>query len=294
MIAPTTYTYKTVGDCVIRADVYRSSHGDTPAPAIVFMHGGCLMYGSRRDVNLWHVEVCQSEGYTFVSIDYRLAPETKLPGIIADLEDAFEWVRRTGPELFSVDPERIAAIGASAGGYLALMSGCRVAPRPKAIVSLYGYGDIVGDWYSRPDPFYCRQPAVTEDESGRHVKGRATSEPYEGRGKDKLYLFCRQKGLWPLEVGGRDPHEDPSFFEPFCPVRNVGPDYPPTLLLHGDRDTDVPYEQSVLMAEALRQHQVEHELITMRGLGHGFDWNADDPQVKDALSRALAFIRRHI
>ena len=46
-------------------------------------------------------------GYAIVSIDYRLAPETKLPGIIDDLRDAFRWVREQGPSRFGIDPERI-------------------------------------------------------------------------------------------------------------------------------------------------------------------------------------------
>jgi dipeptidyl aminopeptidase/acylaminoacyl peptidase len=43
------------------------------------------------------------------------------------------------------------------------------------------------------------------------------------------------------------------------------------MLLHGDKDTDVPYQLSVMMAEQLKRHGVEHELITIPGGGHGFD-----------------------
>jgi acetyl esterase/lipase len=289
---PATYVYKTVGDCEIKADVYRNLDGPAPAPVVVYIHGGALIYGSRRDLDGRQLQLYLDAGYTVVSIDYRLAPETKLPQIIADLQDAFAWVAGSGPGLFSIDPERIAAVGGSAGGYLALMAGYCVVPRPRAVVSFYGYGDIVGDWYSKPDPFYCQEPPVTEEESGRHLKGPVISEPYEGRGKDMFYLYCRQNGLWPLEVGGRDPEREPGFFVPYCPVKNVDADYPPTLLLHGDCDTDVPYEQSVLMAEALARQGVEHRLITMAGRGHGFDYEMDDPLVKDAFSKVLGFLDR--
>lgn len=87
-------------------------------------------------------------GYAIVSIDYRLAPETKLPDIIEDVEDAFKWIREKGPKLFHVDSSRIAVLGGSAGGYLALVTGHRVKPRPAVIVSFWGYGDLIGDWYS--------------------------------------------------------------------------------------------------------------------------------------------------
>jgi dipeptidyl aminopeptidase/acylaminoacyl peptidase len=93
-------------------------------------------------------------------------------------------------------------------------------------------------------------------------------------------------------VAGRDPAREPSFFVRYCPLRNVTADYPPTLLLHGDRDTDVAYEQSVLMAEELSRHNVEHELITMEGRGHGFDAEMDDPLVQDTFAKVLAFLDR--
>jgi len=294
---PATYVYKTVGECEIRADVYTSPDLSGPAAAIVHIHGGCLIYGSRKGINPGHLERYLQAGYAVVCIDYRLAPETRLPGIIADLRDAFRWVAggaEDGPGLFSIDPERIAAVGHSAGGYLALMSGFCVTPRPKAIVSFYGYGDVAAKWYAKPDPFYCEQPAVSEAESGRNVRGPVISEPYEGRGKEKFYLYCRQNGLWPAEVGGRDPAAEPEFFTPYCPQRNVDADYPPTMLLHGDQDTDVPYEQSVLMAEELSRQGVRNELVTMSGRGHGFDHAMDDPEVRESFERALAFLAEHL
>jgi acetyl esterase/lipase len=127
---PTTYTYKTVGDCQIKADVYGQPDAFAPSGAIVYIHGGCLIYGSRDLINSRQLELYLRAGYTVVSIDYRLAPETKLPDMVADLRDAFRWVSSSGSDLFSVDPRRIAAVGHSAGGYLALMSGYAVALRP--------------------------------------------------------------------------------------------------------------------------------------------------------------------
>ena len=290
---PTIYTYKTVGDCQIKADVYRTPIDAGPTAAVVYIHGGALINGSRQGLNPRQVERYLHAGYTVISIDYRLAPESKLAEIIKDLRDAFSWIYASGPGLFAIDPQRIAVVGHSAGGYLALMSGCCVQPPPKAIVSFYGYGDIVGDWYSKPDPFYCSQPTVSEQESGCAVVGPVCTEPYEGRGKEKFYLYCRQNGLWPQEVSGHDPDREPAFFVQYCPVRNVTAETPPTLLLHGDRDTDVPYQQSVLMAEALSRHNIEHELITMEGLGHGFDSEMDDPAVRDAFARVMAFLGMH-
>lgn len=292
-ITPITYVYKTVGDCAIKADVYRLATTPVPSAALVFIHGGALISGSRTGIRSWQAAHYLAAGYTVISIDYRLAPESKLPAIIEDLQDALAWVRTAGPRLFSIDPSRLAIVGHSAGGYLALMAGCCVTPHPRVLVSFYGYGDLVSDWYSKPDPFYCQFPLVTDEEAGRFVHGPVISEPYAGRGKEKFYLYCRQHGRWLHEVGGRDPVTDPDFFVPYCPLHHVTPDYPPTLLLHGDADTDVPYTQSVLMADALAQHGVPHELITIVEGEHGFDTNQDDPQVGAAFARVLHFLNQY-
>ena len=105
-------------------------------------------------------------GYAIISIDYRLAPQAKLNQILEDLDEAYRWVRTDGPKLFHIDPNRIAVVGHSAGGYLALMAAFRLAPRPAAVVSFYGYGDIAGDVVQPAGPVL--QPAARRDE-GRGV-----------------------------------------------------------------------------------------------------------------------------
>lgn len=287
-----TYTYKTVGALNIRADVYRKPD-DIVRPAILWLHGGALIMGNRRAVNPAQAEGYLNAGYTIISIDYRLAPQAKLSQILEDLDDAYQWVRSEGPRLFHIDPNRIAVIGHSAGGYLALMAGFRLNPRPTAIVSFYGYGDIAGEWYSRPDPFYNRQPQVPKEEAYQAVGTRLISDDL-GTNRGRFYLYTRQQGLWPMEVAGHDPDEEPRVFDSFCPLRNVTKDYPPTLLLHGDEDTDVPFEQSVLMAEEFERHGVQHELIRLAGRGHGFDRAISDPVVTATFDRVLAFLEEQL
>ena len=153
---PKTYTYKVAGGCDIKADVYGAD--STRKPVLVWVHGGALIMGSRRSPPAEFLAGLLGGGFAVVSIDYRLAPETKLPQIIEDLEDACDWVRVKGPSLFNGDGDRIAVSGGSAGGYLMLMSGVHVKPKLRALVAFWGYGDINGAWYSRPDPFYNKQP----------------------------------------------------------------------------------------------------------------------------------------
>ena len=287
-----TYTYKKVGALEIKADVYG---GDAVArPVVVWIHGGALIMGHRAWIDRRVEEMMLDAGYLIVSIDYRLAPETKLPGIIEDLEDAFNWTRQKGPKLFHADPSRIAVMGGSAGGYLTLTSGYRVKPRPRVLVSFWGYGDLVGEWYSQPSPHPRHHRVETSrEEAFKQVSGPPISDERDRNGSGEVfYQYCRQHGLWPKEVTGWDPHRDVAKFVPYMPLRNVTEDYPPTMLIHGTNDTDVPYQQSVMMAEEFRKRGVEHELITIPGGEHGLE-GGDPKLIEAAYASALAFVRRH-
>src|SRR6478672_9928964 len=105
MTMPKTYTYKTVGELPIKADVYRLP-GDDVRPVIVWIHGGGLITGGRGGPNPEQRRRYLDAGYVIVSIDYRLAPETKLSGIVDDVRDAIAWVRTEGPQLFQINPKR--------------------------------------------------------------------------------------------------------------------------------------------------------------------------------------------
>lgn len=293
-LEPTTHTYKTIGDLTIKADVYRP-RGEVVLPVVVWIHGGALIMGHRSQITGRVKRHMLDAGYVLISLDYRLAPETQLPEIVHDLEDAFAWIRSDGPRLFQIDPTRIAVIGGSAGGYLTLASGYRVQPRPTVLLSLFGYGDLIGDWYSTPSPHPCHnQQKVSRDEAYRQVSGPPISDSRDRNGDGGVfYQYCRQTGTWPTAVSGWDPIKDASRFHPFMPVKNVTPDYPPTVMIHGTIDTDVPYEQSVLMAEQFQQHKVRHELITIPGAEHGFA-GGDPMLIEEAYTKAFAFIDEHL
>jgi acetyl esterase/lipase len=287
-----TYTYKTVGECPIKADVYGAAMTKT-RPVVIWIHGGALIMGSRGQIDRTLRAKLLDAGYTVVSIDYRLAPETKLPAILEDLQDAYRWVRTKGADLFHGDPDKVAVMGGSAGGYLTLAAGYRVEPRPAALVSFWGYGDISSAWYSRPDPYYSRLSPVEKETALKAVGGAVISESSGRNNRSQFYLYCRQQGLWPKEVAGLDPDTEPRAFDPFCPLRNVTPKYPPTLLIHGTKDTDVPYAQSELMAKELGRNGVEHELITVENAGHGLA-GADRSVVAGIQDRAVAFLKKHM
>jgi acetyl esterase/lipase len=289
-----TYVYKKSGETEVAADVYREADAK-PRPVVVWIHGGALIVGSRRDVPGNILDLCRKEGYVLVSIDYRLAPEVKAPDIIVDVKDAFAWIREKGPKLFHADPQRIVVTGGSAGGYLTMMTGICVQPPPRALVAYWGYGDVDGEWYTKPSAFYREKtPLVDKDSALKAVGGPVLTETAgkTSQARGAYYRYLRQNGLWTREVTGFDPAERTKL-DPYCPVRNITDKYPPILMVHGTKDTDVPYELSANMARELARHRVPHELITVEGGGHGLGGGAPK-RIAEAHARALDFIREHL
>jgi acetyl esterase/lipase len=292
-----TYTYKTVNGCEIQADVYQLP-GDEIRPAILWIHPGGLITGTRDWISKEQVQFYLDAGYTVVSIDHRLAPEHKLEAIVEDIEDAYAWVQAEGPVLFNIDADRIAIVGHSAGGYLTLVAGFRLNPGPKGLVSFYGYGDISGAWVTRPDSFYNDRETISKEQAYKAVgesENACLPNDSDLDGRFDFYIYTRQQGLWAQEISGHDPNVNPEWFATYEPLQNVSATYPPTMLLHGESDIDVPFEQSVRMAEALKSHGVETTWITNPEWGHVFDSEGlSNPPVGDAFGKVIVFLDSQI
>ncbi len=295
MAAIHTYTYKVVDEGELQLDVYGEPDGSL-CSGVVTIHGGALIMGNRKMIGADVPVVCEPRDYRIISIGYRLAPETKLPAIIDDVRDAFRWIRGEGAHLCGIDPDRLAVTGGSAGGYLTLMAGFCLDFRPRALISFSGYGDIIGPWFSRPDPFYCQQPLVPQEEAYRPVWRKRMlpgAWPEDGN-RWHFYLYCRQHGLWPSEVVGYNPDVEPDLFTPYCPLQHVTPDYPPTLLVHGDQDTDVPFEQSVRMDAALTKAGVEHEFLAIPGAPHGVERGMTEKATAELYGQVRTFLEQRL
>ncbi|NNE94047.1 MAG: alpha/beta hydrolase [Verrucomicrobiales bacterium] len=293
-IAVTTFTYKQVDDLEIKLDVHRAAD-DHIRPVTVWIHGGALINGGREGIGKAGRDLLKA-GYCVVSIDYRLAPESDMPEIYSDLEDAFRWIRKHGREKFNGDVSKIAVLGGSAGGHLTLSAGFRVDPKPDVLVPFWGYGDLIGPWLSEPSPHPRHQSRVlTDAEMNALENGPPVANARDRKGDGGAYYqTCRARGIWPVKVsGGLDPKKEPDKFFPFMASKNVTPDYPPTLLIHGTDDTDVPHEQSEIMAKEFEKHGVSYRLISLKNGEHGLG-GADPKEIEAAFAAVLPFIAKYV
>lgn len=290
-----TFIYKTVGKTSVLADLYQTNSNTELRPAIVWIHGGALMFGSRVDIPNEQLELYARAGYAVIAIDYRLAPETKLPDIITDVTDAIQWVRINGRDLLNVDSAKVFVVGHSAGAYLALMSGYFLQNPPKAIVSFYGYGNILAAWYNKPDSFSLTKKIISEQKAYKLIRDSTITTALVGDRLD-LYIFSRQKGIWPQLVTAHDPKKEARWFAKYCPVKNINSNYPPVFLIHGVKDLDVPFQESVLLERELKKKKINCKFITLSNYGHLFDifeGGLSNPNVNNVFQEVLTFLNNY-
>ena len=287
----TAFTYKKVGDLEIKLDAHRLADKKI-RPLAVWIHGGALINGGRSGIGPGRQLV--QAGYVVVSIDYRLAPETKLPAIISDVEDAFKWIRKHGREKFQADTSKIAVLGGSAGGHLTFTTGFRVKPPPTVLVAYWGYGDLIGPWLSQPSPHKRHQSrTLTPAEMKAVETAPPVANSYDRKGNGGAYYqTCRKLGIWPEKVSGFA-ETDAKKFAPYMAAKNVSPKYPPTLMIHGTKDTDVPHEQSLIMTREFKKHGVPHRLISVKGGEHGLG-GGKPKDIRAANAAVLPFLNKYM
>ncbi|OLS16401.1 MAG: hypothetical protein RBG13Loki_0029 [Promethearchaeota archaeon CR_4] len=288
-----TIVYKTVESSSILADLYWEESAK-PLPILIYLHGGALMMGSRKLINQDQLLKYLAAGYMVIALDFRLIPETKLPDIIEDVKDAFQWIRKNASQYAPVNLNKIAVIGHSGGAYLALLSGYLITPRPCAIVSFYGYGDVF--WKCIPEADKNKQllPFLSKEETIKSIGTPNISENFDLGTRLPFYLHCRATGEWPIALLGIDPKLHPEKFVRYCPIKNIDAQYPPTFLLHGDRDTVVPYTQSQQMANELQKAKITSRFQLVPNADHAFDMNGlKDNTIEKYFSDVIEFLDQY-
>src|SRR5262249_51489713 len=109
------------GDTDLQLDLAMPKDGAGPFPALVCIHPGSWRQGNRQQLGQT-IEVLAGHGYAAVTVSYRLVPTAIFPAQIEDCKAAVRWLRANAKK-YKVDPDRIGAIGFSAGGHLACLLG---------------------------------------------------------------------------------------------------------------------------------------------------------------------------
>jgi acetyl esterase/lipase len=236
-------TYCRPEDSPQKMDLYFPASGG-PWPVLVFVHGGSWTEGDKAEA----VEMKESvteQGYALVSINYRLYPTIRFPDNIEDVKCAIRYLRANASE-FNIDPDRIAVRGDSAGGHL---------------VSLLATSDQTAGWdvgeYS--DQSSRIQAAV--------VLAPATDLSQEFSNDDIQMLVYVAFGTKNLAAAS--------------PITHITSDDPPFLLIHGNRDPVMPFEQSQSMYDALQKAGVPSQLVVVENADHSL--TAADGSAKPTL-----------
>ncbi len=236
--------------------------GKGPFPAVLCIHGGGWRDGNRKQF-AQTIRLLAEKGYVGVSVQYRLTPKAQFPAQVEDCKCAVRWLRANAGK-YRIDPNRVGAMGISAGAHLACMLGLTLpedglegaggnpkeSSRLQAVVSVFGPTDLTkGDW----DP--AVQPLLTD-----FLGGTLNENPKAYRRASPI-IYVRKE------------HPAPAF-----------------LFFHGTKDNIVRYGQSVRLVEALKAIGGQAELITMEGEGHG--WGGE--KFKQTIDRLLAFFDQQL
>jgi len=135
--------YKQVDSTTLQLDIYKLKSLKKAVPVLIFIHGGGWSKGKRSDYLPYLLDYAQ-KGYVTVTVSYRLSGVANFPAAVQDVQTAVQWIRENSAA-YMINPEKIALIGGSAGGHLAMMVGYtdEVADdKVQAVVNLYGPTDL--------------------------------------------------------------------------------------------------------------------------------------------------------
>ncbi|MGE5193824.1 MAG: alpha/beta hydrolase fold domain-containing protein [Deltaproteobacteria bacterium] len=233
--------YSNPDDQHLQVNIARPKTGEGSFPAIVCIHGGGFRAGHRDGYNGLCLKLAE-RGYVAVTVSYRLAPKYPFPAAVHDTKAAVRWLRARAKD-YKVDPHRIGTTGGSAGGHLAQFLGVT-----SGVAMFEGDGGY-------PDQSSAVACVV-------NVYGPSDFTKSYGKSVDAAEVL-------PLFLGGnletaRHRHIVSS------PLYWVTPNAAPTLCIHGTEDKYVAHEQAVWLIDRLKAADVEAELLTLPGAGHGF------------------------
>ncbi len=212
-------------------------------PLIVFLCGGAFQ---KMDRNVWIPELVEyaKKGYVIASVDYSVLPYTIYPEALEDVKAAIRYLRANAGR-FSIDPERIAVMGESAGGCLSALA---------AVTS-----------------------EMREFDKGENCE-------FSSAVKSAVLFYPATD---PLSVSGKSTVDISGYPD----IRTLLTEKcPPIYILHGIKDEEVPYSQSVQLYEKMREMGLVCDLTLIEDAHH-----ADAKFYQDAVKeRVIGFLDKYL
>jgi acetyl esterase/lipase len=218
-----------------------------PIPAIVFVHGGAFRMGSRDD-GLPALVPFAEIGYVCASLEYRLSGEALFPAQIEDVKCGVRFLRANA-DRYGINSARIGAWGPSAGGHLVAMLG--VSDGVSKLEGDGGWSGIssgvqaVCDWFGPTDFLQMNRAGSSQDHD-------APDSPES-------------------ELIGAAIQDHPELVAQANPITYINAErsIPPFLIVHGQQDPLVPFNQSELLFAALKRVGAQVSLYPIAAAGHG-------------------------
>jgi triacylglycerol lipase len=221
-------------------------------PAVLVVHGGAWRSGNRAQLRSYAVSLAK-RGFSCFAINYRLAPKNKFPAQIDDCRAAVKWIRSHAAE-YKVNPEKLGAIGYSAGGHLV----CLLATTGEA-----------------------------PNEQNGNVDTRIHAVAAGGAPTD--FRSFPDNGRWAEYWMGGDLKTVPDRFKSASATAFVDKNDPPIFFFHGTADELVPMSWSRSCHDALKKCGVRTEMHTIEGAGH-----LQAAMNEDALEKAFDFLQAEL
>lgn len=220
--------------------------------------GGAFKFGSKESP--WMPSRLVSKGYAIASLDHRLSGDAVFPAAVEDCKAAVRWLRAHAAE-YRLDPARFVAFGESAGAHHASFLG---------VTSPAGVGDEldVGDHLDQSSAvqgvvdYYGPSDFLQMDS---HAPADGNNQKHDPPGSPESLYVGAVDGI--QNAPEKSVRANPITYLSAAKAKTV----PPFFIAHGVKDHVVPYHQSVLLQEALKEVGVPVTLHPVEGVDHVFE-----------------------
>ena len=253
-------TYASYEGRTLKLDLYKPGEKLGKLPAVVCIHGGGWAKGSRKN----YTKVAQAlaaHGYVAVTISYRLSGEAVFPAAIMDCKAAVRFLRAHAQTL-GINPDKIGAIGSSAGGHLAAL-----------LATSYGAKELEGSGGYKA--FSSQIQAVV-------TMGAQTDFL-----SDRNRQVSGERLIWKQFMGGTQ-EEKPDAYQLASPIEHLNLGDPPCLFITGEKDDEST--RAAKFRKRMKQLGISSELEIIEGAPHGF--LKEQAWFKHAMEAAVAHFNR--